>query len=89
MGLYLIKENADGGQTAYYNIQRMDIYPTEKVMDITVNGYISKELRDEGKRPNYSWSGRADIAPEKVDILRADVYTLIKTLPEFESATDL
>jgi hypothetical protein len=88
MGLYLVKDNSDGSQTSYYNIQRMDIYPTEKVMDISVNGFISKELRDAGKTPNWQWSGRADISPEKVDILRSEVYDLIKSLPEFEGAQD-
>lgn len=76
----------DGGTSAYHIIQRMDCYPIDGVVDVTINSYISQGTFQAGDSPNAVWAQRvnySDIGQGLTDISQAAIYTYVATLPEW------
>lgn len=88
MALIVKKQHESGADVEYWNIQRVDWYPLDKVADVTINGYISEQARRDGLRPIALISLRVE--HQKLgDITRADIYEALKSLHELNGAIDV
>jgi hypothetical protein len=90
MGLEHSIETQIGIPATYFHIQRLDLYPRDNVMDITVYGFINQEARLNGASYIYTWGQRVSYGDitQTDDVTQAQVYTYLKTREPFLGAID-
>lgn len=90
MGLLYSIDTQIGVPATYFNVQRTDCYPRDRVIDITVSGYISKQARLDEKAAVFRWTKRFsyDEISSKTDPTQEDIYNFIKAQPEFLGSED-
>jgi hypothetical protein len=89
MALQILKELPDGSESTYFNISRIDIYPLEQIADISVSGYISKQKRNQGKTPNFSYSIRVSASSLKNGCSLNELYAILKANEFFVGSEDV
>ena len=81
-------ENLDTGITAdYYDISSFIVDYNSDVMEIYVQLYKDKAAKDAGAKPIKNKVIRINV-PQKLIDAKADLFTKLKTLPEFQGAID-
>lgn len=90
MGLRKNIEQPTGAVITYLNLAKIEHYCIEKKLHAMVNGYISKEARDDGKQPAYVWGVSIDLEGENAieNPTREWVYEKLKTNELFADAED-
>lgn len=78
-----------GVDAKYWNISLIQNNFIDKVLYVKLFGYHSEEARTQGASPMsvLEFSFRDDQYPK--DIVRSELYNLIKSLPEFANAVDI
>lgn len=88
MGLQKTITSDYGADATYWNIGSYQEDFKGKGAQVTLYGYMNKEMRDAGKQPlsaaNIQFTGEKYI----VNATREQIYELIKLLPEYADAVD-
>lgn len=89
MGLKAKIETKIGIAAEYFHIVRMDVYPRERVADVTLAGYVNHQARLDGMHAIYVKTERLVFeADNSREITQADIYNFFKAKEEFEGAED-
>lgn len=99
MGLFLKKELPFGVCAEYWKITSVDIHINKKYfvyeeenseVEFILSGYVSKQLRDEGKEAicNNTFKCYINIFKNSSEDIRKDLYDSVKLNPEWYSAID-
>lgn len=94
MGMKLNLETDTGSNATYVIIERLDVFPKTRYVDVRVFGFVSKSKRNEGKLPNYVKDNirftfeELQIPSDISDITQKDIYKALSKLEIFKDATE-
>lgn len=74
----------------YWNIGSKQEHIKDKSYSVTVFGYLSEAARRDGNEPEDAKTYQVAVGDDyEPDLTRAQIYPLLKAMPEFEDATDI
>lgn len=77
-----------GVDATYFHINRIDLYPRDRVFDMGVKGFVSAQARQDGKENIFVFSKRYGYPEGVTEISQETAYELLKTEPIFEGSQD-
>lgn len=81
-----------GNIATYHIIQRLDMYPNDGVIDVTINGYISAVAYSNGDMQSYTWSKcitYSALGENVTDPTQAQIYSYLLTLSNWQGAQSI
>lgn len=88
-------ETEIGVNATYFHIDRMNVRPRERVVEVVINGFVDKDKRLACKNPIFTTlllfsydEIETALEVQVTDITQEILYTFLKTTTEFNGATD-